>query len=92
VKANGYEQPCYSVMTADLHSPDNGHHNPNIKDAVYFMSFVKSSCLQELMNKPYDSQGAYSFNMFQNGFVVRTLVDELVPCINGYPVYTPPYQ
>lgn len=90
-KMRGYEQPCYSIINADLQSPEMGHRNPDIKDAVYFLSFAKSQCLDELMKKPYDSQGAYTFNLFRNGVIVRTLIDELVPTINATPVYTPPY-
>lgn len=79
-------------MTADLESAEKSSRNPDIKNALYFLGFVSSACLQELIGKPYDSQGAYSYNLFYNGLVLRTLIDEMIPTVNGVPVYTPPYQ
>lgn len=78
-------------MNADLHTPDSGSRNPDIKDALYYLAFAKSKCLEELLAKPFDTQGAYSFNLFRQGLIVRMLIDELVPTVNGSPIYTPPY-
>jgi len=44
-QAAGYQHPCYSVMAADLRKTDNGHGDPNIRDAVYFLSFARSPSL-----------------------------------------------
>jgi hypothetical protein len=76
----------------DVTNADLGHRNPDIKDSFYFLMFSHTFNFEELMNKPYDSQGVYSFHMLRQGIVMHTLIDEYVPTLRGRPIYTPPFN